>query len=60
MMGVLSVQPLKGLETRVNYEDSHPYVHDQTPIKPLDTKAGVSFPCWQYSTWIFHVLLLEK
>lgn len=44
----LSAQPLKALDTKAGHAGGHPCVYDQAPVNTLNTKAGVSFPCWQY------------
>lgn len=39
---MVSACSMEGLETKVSHTGSQPYLHDQAPIKTLDTKAGVS------------------
>lgn len=40
---------VKELGPKVNHVGSQPRLHNQLPIKPLDTQARASSPGWPYS-----------
>lgn len=42
------------METKLSYMGD-----DQASVKTADSKIQMSFPCWQYSMYIFHILLGE-
>lgn len=39
---------------------SQPCLRDQSPIKALDTKAGVSFPAGQYSVCVLSHIIVGR